>query len=276
MTSVGVVGLGAMGRPVARHLLAAGHEVWCVDLDPSVGQELAALGAHSATVGEMAERVEVVLIFVPTDDDVRAVCLGPDALLASLRPGAAVAVCSSVLPETCVELASAAAPGVDVVDAALTGGVRGAEEGRVNLLVGGDADTLDRLRAVFGAFCSSVHHLGPLGTGQIGKAANNLVHWAQVAAITEALRLADACGVSVPALRRALMDGPVDSRTLRELEDFRFTWYAKDLANASALGSAHGLDLPLAAVAGRAMEHITVASTARLLGAGPSAPDESM
>jgi 3-hydroxyisobutyrate dehydrogenase-like beta-hydroxyacid dehydrogenase len=114
-----------------------------------------------------------------------------------------------------------------------------------------------------------VHHLGPLGAGQIGKTANNLVHWAQISAITEALELARRGGVSVPVLRAALQDGPTDSRTLRELEHMRLTWHAKDLANTADLAAQVGLEIPVAETARRVMAGTTVDDVARLLSDGP-------
>ena len=137
--TVGVVGLGAMGRPLVRHLLAAGHRVPVCDLDPAAVADAAAEGAVAAgTPVEATAGAGAVLVLVPTDADVTATCLGPHGALAALAPGAVLFVCSSVLPDTCAALAAARPPGTHVLDAALTGGVRAAEGGTVNLLVGGD------------------------------------------------------------------------------------------------------------------------------------------
>jgi 3-hydroxyisobutyrate dehydrogenase-like beta-hydroxyacid dehydrogenase len=207
-----------------------------------------------------------VLLFVPSDDDVLAVCTG--GLLAAARPGTVVVVCSSVRPETCQAVAAAAPPGVEVLDAALTGGVRGAEQGHINLLVGGDRAVLDRVRPVFAPWTTAVHHLGGLGAGQVGKTANNLIHWAQISAITEALRLVRAYGLDVPTVRRALRDGPSDSRTLRELEQMRLTWWAKDLDNAQRMAESAGVRLPVAAVSREVMAATSRADVLLLLAAG--------
>jgi 3-hydroxyisobutyrate dehydrogenase-like beta-hydroxyacid dehydrogenase len=264
MTVVGVVGLGAMGGPVAGHLLAAGFEVHGNDLDPEAVERLARLGAApAASASALAARCDVALVFVPTDDDVLRVA---DGLLASARAGAAVLICSSVRPATCVAVADAAPPGVGVLDAALTGGVRAAVRGRINLLVGGEAALLDRVRPVLAPWTAAVHHLGPLGAGQVGKTANNLIHWAQISAITEALRLAKAHGLDVGTVRRALTDGPADSRTLRELELMRLTWWDKDLENAARMAEAVGVDLPVAAVSRAVMAKTSVADVHDLLG----------
>ncbi|GAA3156343.1 2-hydroxy-3-oxopropionate reductase [Blastococcus jejuensis] len=272
-----VLGLGAMGAPVVGHLLAAGVPVQVYDLDPAAVARAVGLGARAADSAEAVARgAAVVAIFVPSDDDVREVCLGEGGVLAGCAEGAVVLLCSSLRPETCRAVADAAPRGVAVLDAALTGGVRGAEAGQINLLVGGDAAVLDRVRPLLEPWTKAVHHLGPLGAGQVGKTANNLVHWAQICAITEALELARRGGVSVPVLRAALQDGPTDSRTLRELEHMRLTWHVKDLANTADLAGRVGMDIPVAETARRVMVGTTVEDVARLLADGPLRTGESV
>lgn len=272
-----VLGLGAMGAPVVGHLLAAGVPVQVYDLDPAAVARAVGLGARAADSAEAVARgAAVVAIFVPSDDDVREVCLGESGVLAGCAEGAVVLLCSSLRPETCRAVADAAPSGVAVLDAALTGGVRGAEAGQINLLVGGDAAVLDRVRPLLEPWTKAVHHLGPLGAGQVGKTANNLVHWAQICAITEALELARRGGVSVPVLRAALQDGPTDSRTLRELEHMRLTWHVKDLANTADLAGRVGMDIPVAETARRVMVGTTVEDVARLLADGPLRTGESV
>jgi 3-hydroxyisobutyrate dehydrogenase-like beta-hydroxyacid dehydrogenase len=144
---VGVLGLGAMGGPMARHLVAAGYPVYVHDLNPAAVDALAALGAKPAgSPAALGENCDVVLVIVPTDEDLLDVCAGPDGILAHAKPGTVLLMCSSVRPDTCAAAAAAAPEGVEVLDAALTGGVRGAEEGVINLLVGGNEEALDRVR----------------------------------------------------------------------------------------------------------------------------------
>jgi 3-hydroxyisobutyrate dehydrogenase-like beta-hydroxyacid dehydrogenase len=268
-STAGVVGLGAMGRPAAEYLAAAGIPTFAYDLDQQTLEAVEAKGVHPRTsLAELAGESRVMFVFVPSDDDVRTVCSTEDGLLAGARPGSVIAICSSALPETCEAIAAAAAErGVDVLDAALTGGVRGAEAGEINLLVGGDEQVLERIRPLLEPWCKSVHHLGGLGTGQVGKTVNNLVHWAQISAINEALRFGQRLGVAPSKLREALKDGPTDSRTLRELEQMRFTWHKKDLANAFAMARTvePPIDLPVAETAREAMLSITVDTVAALL-----------
>ena len=271
--TVGIVGLGAMGLPIAGHLARAGVPVVVADLDESAVRACVAQGMSAADgPADLAARSDVVLVVVPSDDDVRAVCEGDAGLLAGCRPGTVVLLCSSVRPDTCEAVTAAAPARVAVLDAALTGGVRGAENGQINLLVGGDSAALERVRPALAAWTSSVHHLGPLGAGQVGKTVNNLIHWAQIAAIVESLELGRRYGLDVPTLRRALLDGPTASRTLAELEQMRFTWHAKDLANAEVMAEAVGLPLPVAATSRTAMTVITVPQVAELLTASPDMP----
>jgi len=271
--SFAAIGLGAMGGPIAAHVLASGYRVAVYDLDPVLVERYAALGAHTpASLQELARSADVVGIFVPSDDDVLAVCTGEQGVLAAVRPGCLVLLCSSIRPDTCRAVAAAAPAGVRVLDAALTGGVRGAEAGAINLLVGGDEAALPPARPLLEPWTRNIHHLGPLGAGQVGKSVNNLIHWAQICAITEALELGRRQGVDVPTLRAALMDGPTDSRTLRELEEMRLTWHAKDLANAAVLAAEVSMALPVAEVSGDVMLQRSVESVARLLDS-PGDPD---
>ena len=243
---VGVVGLGAMGRPIAENLAAAGFEV--------LGQDPKAKAAGVRIVDSVAG-ADLVFVVVPTDADVTDVVTG---LLTDPHEGQTIAISSSVNPATCRELAARAADvGVDVIDVALTGGIRGAQTGTMNLLIGGDPAVVERCWDAFAAIAKGWHVLGPVGAGQVGKAANNLIHWAQISAILESVRLAQAYGVSPVALRAALMEGGTDSRTLRELEHMRFTWYAKDIDTAQDMAAEVGVDLPMAGTSRRLMPAIT-------------------
>lgn len=260
--TVAVVGLGSMGGPIAGHLARSGLRPLVSDLDSSLVAAQVAAGGRPVTAATLAA-ADVVLLMVPADSDVRAVCLG-GGLAAALPEGAVLCICSSVRPQTCQEIAEVAGQ-ADVLDTALTGGVRGAEAGTVNLLVGGDASALARARWALEPWTATIHHLGALGSGQIAKTCNNMLHWAQICAIEESLRLGHRMGLDVQALRAALLDAPVASRTLAELEQMRLTWHAKDLANALDLGQDASLDLPVARLSQQRMRAITPASLADLL-----------
>jgi 3-hydroxyisobutyrate dehydrogenase len=252
---IGVVGLGAMGGPVARHIAAQGFSVLGYDRNPDASAALSGNGVEPVGTPGMLASCAAVLLFVPTDHDV----LDLATVLADMTPSPPyLVVCSSVTPGTCRAAAEVLAGRAAVVDAALTGGVRGAEAGRINLLVGGPDDAVAALRPVFDAFCATLHHLGPLGSGQIGKTVNNLLHWGEIAVIVEALELGAALGVPAARLRQALYDGPTDGRTLHDLEEFRLTWWAKDLDNAFAMADRVGGELPVSRLVNDLMPAITV------------------
>ncbi len=262
----GVIGLGAMGGPIARHLAAAGVPTVVADLDAAAVEAATAAGARAAAdPAGVAAEAGVVVVVVATDDQLRQVLTGPRGVFAAARPGSVVLLCSSALPETCQELAAAAPDGVGVLDAALTGGVRAAESGEVTLLVGGQEEVLDAARPVLGPWTSAVHLLGGVGAGQVGKTVNNLVHWAQIAALGQALELGRRLGGDVPRLRAALQDSPTDSRTLREMHHMRFTWFEKDIANAEQMAAGTGADLSMTRTALDFMRGFDIDAARRLL-----------
>lgn len=264
--TVGVIGLGAMGRPAAELLAASGVLTYAFDTDAALIEAARDKGVQAVRdLPELGAVSSVILVFVPTDDDVLTVCSPEAGVLAGAAPGSAILICSSVRPDTCERLGKLAAESaVDVLDAALTGGVRAAEAGTINLLVGGDAAVLDRVRPALEAWTGTIHLLGGLGCGQIGKTVNNLCHWGQLSVIVEALRLGRRLGVEPTLLREALMDAPPASRTLKEMQLMRLTWHHKDLENAFRMAATVGFALPVATTIQEAMKHITVAGIANL------------
>jgi 3-hydroxyisobutyrate dehydrogenase-like beta-hydroxyacid dehydrogenase len=260
---IALVGAGAMGAPIVRHLVKAGFPVTVCDpnADRRAGAE--AVGACSTSTVDDLGDCRVALVMVPTDDDVRLVAERYGAVAPA---GAALVINSSVQTATCLAVAEALRPRrIRVVDAALTGGVRGAEAGRVDLLVGGsDADVAD-LTPVFAPWASRINHLGPLGTGQVGKTVANLIHWGEIVLLAEALSLGAELGVPVSVMRRVLESGPADSRTLRELQEMRFTWYEKDIDVAVRMAATVGRELVLSTFVQRLMRDIDVPKMAALL-----------
>jgi 3-hydroxyisobutyrate dehydrogenase-like beta-hydroxyacid dehydrogenase len=264
--SVGVIGLGAMGRPMAEHLLKAGHPTTVLDLDADV--VAAVVGQGASATDELAEIAEndLVLIVVPTDADVCEVCLGENGLISNPRKGSVWMINASVTPQTCADIAAACAQvGVDVLDGALTGGVRGADAGEINLLVGGDGAVLERIRPGLDPWCKAVHHLGDLGAGQVGKTVNNICHWIQIAGVHEALLLGQRLGVAPSKLRAALADSPAQSRTIAEIDQMRFTWWKKDIDNAHLMAESIGYQMPVTDLVYSLMPGITVDRIAKLV-----------
>ena len=260
---IALVGAGAMGAPIARHLVDAGFPVTVCDRNAGHRAEVGRFGASSTSTVDDLGGCRVVLVVVPTDDDVTLVAERYGAVATA---GSMLVVCSSVRPATCLAVEETLRPrGVRVVDAALTGGIRGAEGGEVNLLVGGRSEDVADLLPVFAPWTAHVNHIGGLGAGQVGKTVANLVHWGEIVVLAEALSLGAELGVPPSVLRPALQNGGTDSRTLRELQEMRFTWYEKDIDNAVAMSATVGRDLVVSRFVQRLMRDIDVPAMAALL-----------
>jgi 3-hydroxyisobutyrate dehydrogenase-like beta-hydroxyacid dehydrogenase len=246
-----------MGAAMGGHLLDAGTALAVFDPVPDARRALAERGAvECETAAEVARRSDVVLIVVVDDAQVRAAF---EEAAAGAEPGTAVAICASVRPDTCRELADAGATrGLQVIDAALVRGERGAEEGELVLFCGGDEAVVDRVRAVCAPFTEAVVHVGEIGAGQVAKTANNILLWACIRADVEALRLGRALGVEPAKLREALAIGSGANRPLAEWGKHRLRWPAKDLEVALAVAAEAGVEMPLVAELPRLMGELTV------------------
>ena len=251
--SAGVVGAGIMGGPIAGHMLQNGYAVTVYDIKRELVEDLGKRGARPArSPKEVAAQSELTLVIVVDDDQVKEVCLGPEGVLDGARPGAIVAICSTVHPSTCREVGERArARGVHVLDSPMVRGVWAAVEGKLLLMVGGDAGVLDRCRPVFHAFASDVCHLGDLGSGQVGKIVNNLILWACLMATREGLSLARSYGMDLSILRDALLRSSADNFALREW--YRVSqqpkwWDQKDLKGVLELAEESQTPVPISAM----------------------------
>lgn len=247
MERVGFIGLGRMGNPMCKHILRTGFPLMVLDADPDAVEQMVAAGASSAShPEEVGANCDVVLVMVPTDEDVLAVITGDKGVLNGAVTGTVIAVCSSTKPETCIYAAeSAGRTGVGVVDAPVARGVRGAQAADLTVFAGGRAEHVEKCRPIFETFAGHVFHMGSIGKGQITKTVNNLIHWAEVVAIYEALRLGADHGVHPNRLRSALLAGSVDSRTLRELHLVGLAWPHKDMDNALYMARETQTSMPL-------------------------------
>lgn len=258
--TVGFIGLGIMGRPMARNVLAAGFQLVVYDLMPEPVQELVAAGATAATSpAEVARVADVVLLCLPDSPDVEAAMTGDQGLLAGVRPGQIVVDMSTISPVTARAMAEkAAAKGVKLLDAPVSGGQVGAVNGTLSIMVGGDAGALEQVRPVLSAMGKTILHLGESGAGQVAKACNQLVIAVTIEAVAEAMVLASKAGVDPAKVRAALLGGYAYSRVLeghgeRFLErnftpGFRTRLQYKDLNIALDAGRAYGAPMPAAAL----------------------------
>lgn len=211
---VGFIGLGAMGLPMSRNLVRAGHSVVVASRSRGPVEEAVSFGAEDGgTVEEVARSSEVVMMCVPTSSDVVGVV---DQAHAVLTPGKTVIDFSTIDPD--VERAQherVRATGAAYLDAPMSGGTTGAQQGTLTLMVGGDAADLDRLRDVLAAVARLVVHVGESGMGQVVKLCNNLIYAAQMAATSEATALAVRSGADLTKLHEVLVNSSGDCVAVR-------------------------------------------------------------
>lgn len=260
ITTVGVAGWGRMGAPMGEYLLRRGWDVVATDPSPQAQTRIEAAGARRASsVAEVAAACDLVLCVVVDDAQVRQVVAGPGGALDGAREGTVVGICASVRPDTCAELAATAAPrGVHVVDVALVGGERGAEQGALKLMCGGSAAAIDACLPAFSAFAIDVCHIGDVGAGQIAKSVNNLLLWSCIRADVEALRLAKALGIEPGKLRAFMAIGSGANKPLAEWGMHRLRWPHKDLQVALELADDAGVDLPFIRALAPLMQELDV------------------
>jgi 3-hydroxyisobutyrate dehydrogenase-like beta-hydroxyacid dehydrogenase len=253
-----------MGREIGRYLLAAGTPVAVFDPSEEARAALVELGATGcATAQEAAAQSDLVLIVVVDDDQVRD---SVAACLETAQRDAILAICASVRPDTCQELAATGAErGVHVIDCALVGGERGAEEGELVFYCGGDEAVIDRVREACRPCTRAVVHVGDVGAGQVAKTANNILLWANIRADVETLRLARALGVDVKKLRAAMELGSGDNRPMREWGKHRLRWPHKDLEVALAVAAEAGVEMKLVSQLPELMRELTVEDLHELL-----------
>jgi 2-hydroxy-3-oxopropionate reductase len=213
---VGVIGLGIMGRPMARNLLAAGFHLTVHSRSTDPVDELVEAGASRASSpAEVAAASDVTITMLPDTPDVELVIAGPDGVAAGVAPGSLVIDMSTIDPEPTRRLAAGLAErAVTMLDAPVSGGERGAIDAALSIMVGGDAAAFARARPVFEALGKTVVHVGPSGAGQVCKACNQLVVAATIEAVAEALALAERSGVDASKVREALLGGFAGSKIL--------------------------------------------------------------
>lgn len=218
---VGWIGLGAMGRPMAGHLLAAGHEVAVWARNPAASAPLADQGfVVSSSPAELAARSDVVVTIVTSSADVEGLAFGPAGLAAGLPPGGVHVDMSTIAPAMARRLAARYADrGLGWVDAPVSGGETGARNATLAIMAGAQAEVLERVRPLLHALGKSLVHVGPPGAGQVAKACNQLIMVAAIEACAEAMSLAQANGVDLGAVRTALLGGSAASRVLEVMGD---------------------------------------------------------
>ena len=256
---VGFIGLGLMGKPMARNLIKAGYRVVAHSRSRGPVDALAADGAEAAwTPADVARQATAVITIVPDTPDVEQVLTGEQGVLTALRPGSLVIDMSTISPVVTQRLAARVAErGSQMLDAPVSGGEIGAMNGSLSIMVGGDAGAFERARPIFAAMGKPLY-IGESGAGQLCKTCNQMVIAGALAGIIEAFALAAKAGVDVARVREALLGGFANSRVLdvhgerilkkNYVPGFRSRLYLKDLRIAKDVAAASGLAAPATAV----------------------------
>ena len=254
ITRTGVIGLGAMGLQMARHMAAKGFDVVGHDIDAGAMQRANTHQLRTAGANEVARHAEVVIVMVATDQQVRQVV---HALLEQLASGAVICIASSVAPDTCRELAALAATrDIGVLDTPMVLGQEAANNGTATIYVGGETRWFHRAEPALAAFGAKVLHLGDVGSGQIAKTINNMLLWACMVANFEALTLAKQLGADLPKLIAALGHGSGANWSLSRWGKSTGKWAEKDMDVALDLAQSARVPAPLAGLVDQLMKGI--------------------
>ncbi len=256
MEKVGFVGLGLMGGPMAMHLLRTGLDVSVYNRTPARAQRHVEAGATlCATPAELAGQCGIILICVSDTPDVEEVIFGDNGLARGAKEGSLIVDHSTIRPSVTREIAEKLRRrGIGYVDAPISGGTSGANEGTLMIMAGGETEHVERLRPVAGHYSSKVVHIGPVGQGQLMKCCNQLVVGLHVLALGEGIRFAEEAGLK-PADAHAVLGGGAAGSFVWEkwgamlLEGdlspgFKINLHHKDLLMVRAECERVGLDLP--------------------------------
>lgn len=255
-TTVGFIGVGIMGKPMAENVLDAGYSVVAYNRSPEPVEELEEKGAKSASSPkEIADRSDVVITVLPDSDAVEEVALGEEGIIDGTSDGQTFIDMSTISPTVTERIANRLSDaGVDMLDAPISGGEEGAIEGTLSIMVGGDENVLEQHRDLLDAMGKSVTHCGGTGAGQIAKACNQIVVGVTFEAISEALMLAHQAGADIEAIVEAISGGAascwaLDARAPRMIRGnfepgFFASYQYKDLRIASDAGQAYGSPMP--------------------------------
>jgi len=269
--TVGLIGLGIMGKPMGRNLLEAGFPLVVHNRSREAVRELEKEGAVGVSnPREVAAKSEVLITMLPDSPDVEAVYLGSSGAFESLRPGWLAIDMSTIAPRVARDLARRAeAAGAEMLDAPVSGGDRGAIAGTLSIMVGGSANAFERARPILSAMGKTIVHVGPAGAGQVVKACNQVVVALVIEAVAEALVLGAKAGVEPARIVEVLMGGLAASKVLemrgpnmlegRFDPGFRVRLHLKDLRIALELAREAGVVLPTTAVVEQLMQGLRIA-----------------
>ncbi len=257
MSNIGFIGLGIMGRPMAKNLLKAGHKLVVYDIVQSSVDDVASNGAvRGESSSDVASKSDIVITMLPDGPDVEAAMFGPGGVLQGAREGSIVVDMSSISPTVAQKVGAAcAAKGVGFLDAPVSGGEPKAIDGTLAIMVGGEAGVFEKVKPILEKMGSSVLLTGPVGAGNVTKLANQIMVACNIAAMGEALVLATRAGLDPEVVFNAVKGGLAGSTVLNAKAPmvigrnfkpgFRIRLHQKDLRNALLAGDSMKVPLPL-------------------------------
>ena len=215
--TVGVIGLGKMGDPMARHLVRHGFAVHGHDIDPAAAQRLAPHGVAAAvSPAALAAVSDLVIVVTAFENQVEDVLFAPNGVTAGARAGTIVGIAATISPRGMRRFAERLGERkLIALDIPLCRGEPAAEAGQLLIVGGGDSAAFERCRQAFSSFADAIFHLGPAGAGQVGKMVNNLILWACISANYEGLKLGEQLGVERAAMRTMLLESSGENWALR-------------------------------------------------------------
>ena len=265
--TVGFIGLGIMGRPMAKNLMEAGYELVLQNRSPEKAERLAEEGNATAARSprEVAEACDIVITMLPDSPDVEAVVAGEGGVLEGIRDSALLVDMSTISPVVTEELAAKVREkGASMLDAPVSGGDVGAIEGALSIMVGGSKEDFERARPLFDVMGKVATHVGPIGAGQVVKACNQIVVALTIEAVSEALVLGSKGGVAPEKILDVLGGGLAGNKVMEVKREkmlghsfdpgFRIELHHKDLGIALAAGREYGVTLPVTAIVDQMLE----------------------
>jgi len=254
MKNIGFIGLGIMGKPMAKNLLKAGYRIIVYDIKPDPVKELVQAGAKAGnSPGDVAAQGEVIITMLPNSPEVKEVVLGEKGVIYGAKPGTILVDMSSIAPLVSQEISEKLEQkGITMLDAPVSGGEPKAIEGTLAIMVGGPQKTFDEVKDILGVMGASVKRVGEIGSGNITKLANQIIVALNIAAMSEAMVMATKAGVDPEEVYQAIRGGLAGSTVLDAKmplvlkgnfkPGFRIELHIKDLMN--ALNTAKELGVP--------------------------------
>lgn len=270
MKRIGLIGLGIMGKPMAKNLLKAGYQLVVCDINkPQVDEMVAAGATAAATAKELASQVEMVITMLPNSPHVKQVALGENGIIEGAKPGTVYVDMSSIAPLVAREVAQKLAEKqIPMLDAPVSGGEPKAIDGTLSVMVGGPKKVFEKVEPVLKSMAASVVLTGDVGAGNVTKLANQVIVALNIAAMSEALVLATKTGVEPELVYKAIRGGLAGSTVLdakaplamdRKFDPgFRIDLHIKDLQNVLDTSHSVGVPLPLTAAVMEMMQSMRV------------------